>query len=249
MIDLHCHILPGVDDGVRSLDEARSVARRALGEGVRAIAATPHVRADYPTTPEEMETGVASLQRDFAEGGLALEIVPGAEVAYTQLPLLSRGELARFTLNQGDVYLLVEFPYYGWPLGLDATIRNLRASGLTPILAHPERNPDVQERPERLASAVEAGALVQVTALSILGRLGRGAKRAAEALIAEGLVHVLATDGHGPHIREGGLAEAARGLRDEELGRYLTSEAPRAILAGEPLATPPRLVRRRLFAR
>ena len=249
MIDLHCHILPGVDDGVRSFEEARQVARHALEDGVRAIAATPHVRADYPTTPDEMERGVVELRRDLADSGIPIEIASGGEISLTYLPELSRDALTRFTLNRGNAYLLIEFPYQGWPLALETMVFDLRADGLTPILAHPERNPDVQERPTRLAGVIEAGALVQVTALSVLGRLGRGPRRAAEALLAEGLVHVLATDGHGPHIREGGLAEAARGLRDAGLARYLTREAPAAILAGEPLAKPRRLIRRRLFAR
>jgi protein-tyrosine phosphatase len=249
VIDLHCHILPGLDDGVRTLAEAREVARHALEDGVRVIAATPHVRADYPTTPQEMERGVTELRRDLAESGLEIAIASGGEVAFGYLPQLSREALSRFTLNRNDAHLLIEFPYHGWPLAIERVVMDLRAGGLTPILAHPERNPDVQERPARLAEVIEAGALVQITALSVLGRLGRGPKKAADALLAEGLVHVLATDGHGPHIREGGLAKAARALRDEGLAHYLTSEAPSAILAGEAPPMPRRLIRRRLFAR
>lgn len=239
MKDLHSHILPGLDDGARSLEEARELARRCVAEGVTAIAATPHVRSDYPTTPEQMERGVAELRADLAEAGIALEVVHGGELGLDRLGDLTEDDLRRFSFAQGGAYVLLECPYSGSPLELVPAIKKLRASGLTPLLAHPERNPDVIERPSRLGSLVELGVLVQVTAASINGQFGKPAKKTAAKLVELGLVHVIASDSHGPHIREGGLAAAAESLGDPGLARHLTDEVPGAILAGESVAVPP----------
>lgn len=235
MIDLHSHILPGLDDGTVSVEEAREVARAAVADGVEVMAATPHVRADFPTTPERMERGVAELREDFEREGIGLEVVPGGEVELDWLGSLSLEDLQRFTLAQTGRYLLVEFPYYGWPLPLEAAIHSLRRSGITPILAHPERNADVQERPDRLEAAVSAGAFIQVTAGSLEGSAGRGARRAVRRLLALGLVHVIASDAHSPSVREAGLSRARAAVGDQALAAYLMEEAPAQILAGEPV--------------
>ncbi|MGH3032014.1 MAG: tyrosine-protein phosphatase [Gaiellaceae bacterium] len=247
MIDLHSHILPGLDDGARTIEEARALARLAASEGVTAIAATPHVRTDYPTRPEQMEEGVEELRRDFDEQAIPVEVLHGGEIAVDALPDLDRDELRRFTLAQNGSYLLLEFPYRGWPLELEERVFELRAAGLTPILAHPERNAHVQERPESLAEAVRNGALVQVTAASLDGRLGRSSREAALHLLELRLAHVLASDAHTPAIREAGLAAAVDAIRDWPLGRYLTEVAPAAIVAGETVPDPPRKAHRRRF--
>ena len=238
MIDLHSHILPGVDDGVRTLEEARELAREAAAEGVTAIAATPHVRSDFPTRAGRMEAGVSELRQDFAAQEIAVEILPGGEVDLSRLWEISGDELARLTLAQTGRYLLVEFPYRGWPADLAAAIRYLGERGIRALLGHPERNPEVQDRPDRLAAAVDEGALVQVTAGSLEGRHGTAARVAAARLLQLGLVHVLATDAHGPHIPRSSLAAAARSLGDEELARSLTVAVPAAIVAGLPVPRP-----------
>ena len=248
MIDLHSHILPGLDDGCRTIEDARGLARLAASEGVTAIAATPHVRADYPTRPERMEERVAELRRDLAEQGIPVELLHGGEIAVEMLPRLSEDELRRFTIAQSGAYLLLEFPYRGWPLELEQRVFELRASGLTPLLAHPERNGEVQADPTRLAETVRAGALVQITAASLDGRLGRSSREAAGRLLELRLAHVLASDAHTPEIRAAGLAAAVESLTDEALARYLTVEAPASIVAGEPVPEPPsRKPRRRRF--
>jgi protein-tyrosine phosphatase len=179
------------------------------------------------------------LSADFAEHGIGIEVLHGAEVEIGRLWEIPRAELARMSLAQTGRYLLLEFPYRGWPLALDSAAHALLRMGVTPLLAHPERNPEVQDRPERLEPLIAAGALVQVTAASLDGRLNRASQNAARQLIELGLVHVLASDAHGPHIREAGLAAAARTLDDAGLARYLTSDAPRAIVAGEPVPPAP----------
>jgi protein-tyrosine phosphatase len=235
VIDLHCHILPGVDDGVRSTEEARELAARAAEEGVVAIAATPHVRVDFPTTAERMEEGVDALRADFAAQGIRVDVLHGGEIELARLWEIPRPELMRLSLAQTGRYLLLEFPYRGWPLALDSAIRALRRMAVSPLLAHPERNPEVQDRPERLRSLVEAGALIQITAASLDGRLDRASQHSAHRLLELGFVHVLASDAHGPHIREAGLGAAAATLEDAILARYLTTDAPSAIIAGAPL--------------
>jgi protein-tyrosine phosphatase len=237
VIDLHTHVLPGVDDGARTLAEARALALDLASQGVSVLAATPHVRDDYPTTPEVMEEAVAEVRADFEAHRVPVEVVHGAEVDPGLLWAIPREELRRLTIAQTGRYLLLEFPYRGWPFALDSAVKRLVGLGVTPLLAHPERNPEVQDRPDRVRSIVEAGALVQVTAASL--SRDRAAQAAALRLLDLGLVHVLASDSHGPHISREGMAAAAATLNDPELARYLTVEAPGAIVAGEPVPDPP----------
>lgn len=244
MIGLHSHILPGVDDGSRTVDDARALARRAEADGVTAIAATPHVRADYPTRPGEMEQGVARLREDFVEQGIGVEILHGGELDLGMLATLDDDELRRFTLAQSGRYLLLEFPYTGWPAGLEETIYGLGLRGFVAVVAHPERNREVQTHPGRLAEAVRLGALVQLTAASLDGRIGRSSRKAATRLLELGLAHLLASDAHTPEIREAGLGAAREAVGDEAIARFLTVEAPNAIVAGEAVPTPPRKARR-----
>jgi protein-tyrosine phosphatase len=249
VIDLHSHVLPGVDDGARTLEDSRELARRAAAEGITAIAATPHVRADYPTTVERMEAGVASLRADFAEQRIPVEILHGGEIDLDAMGRLSPDDLRGFTIAQTGRYLLVEFPYRGWPLGLEQRLFDLALAGITPILAHPERNASVQEEPGRLAPIVERGGLVQITAASLDGRIGRRSKRAAEELVAAGHAHLLASDAHTPDVREVGLAGAVEALGDDEMAQYLTESAPAAVVAGEAVPPRPNPKRRRGFLR
>jgi protein-tyrosine phosphatase len=230
VIDLHAHILPGFDDGVRSIEEARALAAAAAREGVTAIAATPHVRDDYPTRAERMERAVAILNADFRSEGIDVEVVRGGEVALERLWQLDDDEIRRFTFGGHGRWILLEFPYGGWPPLLERTVETLRASGIETLLAHPERNAEVQADPVRLAPLVDAGLRVQVTAASLAGRLGQRPREAAERLLAAGLVHVLASDAHGPHIDRGGLAAGAAALGDAALARRLTVETPTEIV-------------------
>ena len=239
MIDLHSHILPGLDDGVATLEEARELARRSVTQGVTAIAATPHVREDYPTTAEQMEAGVEALRVDFVAQGIEIEVLRGTEVAIERLPLLQEEELPRYTLAQSGKYLLLEFPHVGFWRRLTRAVLWVRGAGLIPVLGHPERNRDVQMELDRLEPLVTAGAIVQVTAASLDGRLGGSSQRTAQAMLKAGLVHLLASDAHGHSVREGGLADAVDAIGDRGLARYLTEEVPRAIVAGEPVPERP----------
>jgi protein-tyrosine phosphatase len=248
LIDLHSHILPGLDDGSRTVEDARELARLAGEDGVTAIAATPHVRGDYPTRPEEMERGVLGLREDFAEQGIQVEVLHGGEIDLGMLGSLDDDDLRRFSLARSERYVLLEFPYTGWPSGLEETVYGLGLRGFVAVIGHPERNREVQADPGRLAEAVRLGALVQVTAASVDGRIGRSSQKAADWLLQRGLVHVLASDAHTPDIRAAGLAAAAEAVGDDRLAAYLTVEAPTAIVASEPVPSPPtKASRRRRF--
>jgi protein-tyrosine phosphatase len=250
VIDLHSHILPGLDDGVDSLPAAVELATAALRDGVEVIAATPHVRDDYPTSADEMERAVRDVRSALAAEGVGIELLSGGEIALGRLPLLSEEELRRFALGGSTRSLLLEFPYFGWPLGLEQTVFELRVRGWRPVLAHPERNDEVQSNPGRLANVVEAGALIQITAASLDGRLGRATRATATRLVERGHAHMIGSDAHAPSLREVGLSTAAAAIRDPELAQWLTVDVPRAILDDAPIGMRPGgRTRRRLWKR
>jgi protein-tyrosine phosphatase len=238
VIDLHTHILPGLDDGARTLEDALDMASAFADEGVTAVAATPHVRDDYPTTAETMQRGVAALQRVLDEAGIPLVLLPGAEIAVPWVARLDDSELRRLTLAASGRYLLVETPYRGWPPAVVEQLRRLVVAGFTPVLAHPERNPVVQATPSLLAPLVEGGLLVQVTAASLDGRLGKAAQATGRQLVAAGLAHVLASDAHAAHVRAAGMLSALDTLGDEALARWLSTDVPLALAHGQD--APPR---------
>ena len=237
MIDLHSHILPGIDDGARTLGDSLEIARAAVRDGIVTIAGTPHVRDDWPTDAGLMEDRVAELRAELELARIPLDIRTGGEIAFDWLTRLTPGELRRFGLG-GTRYLLVETPYYGWPRDLPDRLLSLQEQGFAPVLAHPERNADVAARPDLLVPLVDEGVLVQVTAASVDGRIGRRAFECARLLIREGLAHLLASDAHHASVREVGMSGAAKRLGDPALARWLAREVPAAILADAEI--PPR---------
>jgi len=247
VIDLHSHVLPGLDDGAEDLDEAVAMCRAAAEDGTLVLAATPHVRDDYPTTPDQMERALAAVR---AAAGDSVRLVGGGEIDIAQLER-PREELARFALAGNPKYLLVETPYGGWPLDLPEKLFRLLADGITPVLAHPERNAEVQQRPDLLESIVAGGTLVQLTAASVDGRIGSRARSCAATLLDRSLAHLLASDAHAPSVRAIGMGAAVAALGDEALAWWLTVGVPGAILENELLPPRPRTVRprRRFFRR
>jgi protein-tyrosine phosphatase len=241
VIDLHSHVLPGLDDGAENLDEAVAMCRAAAADGTRVLAATPHVRADYPTTADAMEAALSELQ---AAVGDIVRLVPGGELDLNELHRPPE-ELARFGLGGNPRYLLVEMPYVGWPLDLGEKLFRLRASGITPVLAHPERNPDVEAHPELLEPIVAGGALLQLTAASVDGRLGGSTRRCARTLLDRRLAHLIASDAHAPSVRAVGMSDAARAVGDAALARWLTVDVPQAIVDDDVVPTFPESAKRR----
>jgi protein-tyrosine phosphatase len=239
VIDLHAHVLPGLDDGPATLAESLEFVRAAATDGITVLAATPHVRDDYPTTPEAMERALAQLRAAVGDAGLQLELRGGGEIALERLVSLDDATRARFGLAGNPEYLLLEFPYVGWPLSLPDEVFRLRAAGVTAVVGHPERNAEVQAEPERLRPLVEAGALVQLTAASVDGRLGRRCRAAAFGLLELGLAHLVASDAHGPAIRRVGLSAAAAAIGDHRLASWLVEGVPGAIAGRSALPERP----------
>ena len=238
MIDLHSHVLAGVDDGARDLAESLAIARMAAVDGITAIAATPHVRDDYPTSPETMERLVAELRREIEREQIAIEVLPGGELALRQALELPDADLRRFGLGGNPALLLLEFPYISWPLGLEDLLLRLRRRGFQPVLAHPERNPDVHADPGRLGPLVEAGALVQLTAASIDGRLGRTVRACARKILDLELGHLVASDAHRAESDSRDVRLSAAVTELGALGRWFAADVPAALVAGE--RPPPR---------
>jgi len=238
LIDLHSHILPGIDDGARTLEDSLEIARAAVSDGITLIAGTPHVRDDWPTEAGVMENRVAELRAELEQAEIPLDVRAGGEIAIEWLTRLPVEELRRFGLGGNPGYLLVETPYYGWPDWLADALSSLRASGITPVLAHPERNAEVQAEPERLVPLIRSGVLIQVTAASVDGRIGRRAEQCGLVLVEQGLAHLLASDAHHASVREVGMAAAAEAVGGGPLAAWLTREVPAAIVGATQL--PPR---------
>jgi protein-tyrosine phosphatase len=249
VIDLHSHVLPGVDDGVKSIAESLDLLRAAHEDGIRSIAATPHVREDYPTSPREMELRLAEVCGAAREAAIPVEVLRGGELDLEFAARLDDAGLRRFGLGGNEHLLLLEFPYFGWPLQLPDLVFDLQLRGFRIVLAHPERNTDVQHEPERLRPLVESGVVVQLTAASLDGRLGGGPRTAAKRLLDARLAHLLASDAHAPDVRSVGLSGAAAAAGDGALARWLTEDVPSALLAGDPLPERPESPRRRLLRR
>ncbi len=250
MIDLHSHVLPAIDDGVTTLAASLELLRSAHADGISRIAATPHVRDDYPTSPEDMERLVDEVNAAARAEGIEVEVLPGAELDLAFAAELDDETLRRFGLGGNPSVLLLEFPYVGWPLGLPDLVFTLQLRGFRVVIAHPERNTEVQDDPERLRPLVDAGAVVQVTAASLDGRLGARSRSTGMRLVESALAHLIASDAHAPDVRSVGISAAAQTVGDQRLAVWLTQHVPSALVNDLPLPARPTLRRRRgLFGR
>ena len=251
MIDLHSHILPGIDDGPETIEGSIALARVAVSAGITKTAATPHVNSRFQVSSEqlaELPARLAELEDALGRAGVPLAVVKGAEVALSRLDRLSVDELLGLCLGEGRC-VFVESPYVTAAPFVDEQLFGLQAKGFQPVLAHPERCSMFQSEPERVARLVQNGTVCVVNTGSIDGSFGRTVRRFALDLLRDGLVHAVSSDAHDHERRPPGLLEALRSAEAElpdlaaEVGR-LTQASPAAILAGEPIPTAPHLERR-----
>ncbi len=237
MIDIHCHILPGVDDGSKDLSESLEMARLSSGDGVRKIVATPHVYdGGRDITPVEIAEKVEELNIELKRNNIGLEIVPGAEISATCDIEKGLSSGAFQLLGEGGRYILIEPPFEILPSHIKQVVFDLLIKGITPIIAHPERNRQIMSDPNILADLVEGGALAQVNAGSLTGRFGSGAKRTAEILVTHNMIHFIGSDGHSskyrtPRIQDG--VKAIESLIGSDRAREISSLNPEAMLNGE----------------
>ena len=240
MIDLHCHLHPGVDDGPMDDAEAVDLARALVDVGVTTAACTSHVRPDkdWMNTRAGEAARAAKLTRILAEAGVALEVVRGAEHYVDDAVFGSLETFGELCVPYGDSrWVLVETPYLGEPAGLPSLLHGLRRKGWRVLLAHVERFPYLSDKIESAQKLVDAGLVLQVNLGSLAGAYNRAQMKNAERLLKAGLVGVLAGDCHRqadvePNIVEG--RRAAVKLVGEERVRALTVDAPRKILADAP---------------
>ncbi len=247
-LDLHAHVLPAVDDGPDTIEEALDLLRALQDEGVTTVAATPHVHPAYPTTVERRDERLAELRQAAAAAGLTIVVVPGGELDLEYAAGYDDDKIRAFALGGGPA-VLVEFPWGPtWPLALAPTCRDLRLRGFLPIVAHPERARPVQQRPERLDDVIASGAVCQITTGSLAGRFGETAQRTAFALLRERRGHLIASDAHGVTSRGPSFTGARKALAGELGAEYadaLERAAPTVYEGRVPQLPIPEAPRRR----
>lgn len=244
MIDLHSHVLPGIDDGASDLGEALELGGAAAAGGTRVLAATPHVRADHPgVRPRELAGRCRELNARLADAGISLEIVQGGELDLDWTTAASDEELLLVSYCGGGSDLLVETPYGSLPHDFEQRVLAVAARGFRVLLAHPERSPALQREPARVAGLSAEGVLIQLTARSLVpNAVPSAVHELAIALLRQGHAHVLASDAHaasGPAPPDLARGVAAASEIVGQRARWMASEAPAAILAGEPLPPVP----------
>ena len=196
MVDLHHHLLPGLDDGSPDLPSSIAMARAAVADGITHVVCTPHASDRYEFDPAVTYRLRGELADALSREGIELQLGTGCDLhlSYDNIQdALKRPR--RYTVN-GTEYLLIELPDYSLSPNLLQTFYELRVAGMTPILTHPERNPTLQNEPWRLTEWIEGGLLTQVTAASVLGQMGRPAKKLALDLLSRRQVHFISTDAH-----------------------------------------------------
>jgi protein-tyrosine phosphatase len=243
VIDLHAHILPGIDDGPESDDDALAMVRLAAADGTTTIACTAHRSARLPTPPARIVQAIADLQPKINAERLGVRLVPGLEIAIDQARVMDDEELRAASLGGAGRWVLIEMPFQGWPLDLPELLTALEVRGFGAVIAHPERAQSVQTSPDRLRDIVGRGALVQITASSLTGDNGPRPQRTAIQLLRAGHAHVIASDMHSPRRRPPGLSDglaaaaAAARVTPQDLA-WMVEDVPLAVIEGRDVRPP-----------
>lgn len=233
MIDLHCHLLPSVDDGAKSIEISLEMARIAVSDGIIVTACTPHILPGvYNNTGPSIKAAIAQLREAIKESDIALKLVAGADV-HVAPDLAMQLNVGRALTINNSRYLLLEPPHHVRPPRLEDYIFHLQTAGYVPILTHPERFSWIDGHYDLIKRLVYSGNLMQLTAGSLLGHFGSRARYWAERMLGDGLCHLLATDAHNTEARPPRMSQArevvARRLGDEEATNLVLTR-PQAIL-------------------
>jgi protein-tyrosine phosphatase len=241
MVDLHCHILFGLDDGPKLLDDSLAMAEDAIADGITHVVATPHCSSQFL-----FDFANVQAKRDELAEKLhgRLKLATGCDFHLNHENLLAiRKHPEHFCINQKD-YLLVEFNEFSIPPAVDQTLHELQLAGLRPIITHPERNPILRSQPDRLMQWVRLGCFAQITAGSLSGVFGPGAKEDAWSWMTRGLIHFVSSDAHNTARRPLKLRFAYDSVAQqlgEETARALLIENPLAAFNGDPLPYVPEI--------
>jgi len=243
MIDIHCHILPNIDDGPLSQEESMTMGRRAVEDGVHTIVATPHtLNGIYTNQIQAIISEVGTLQETFSKNHIDLRLYAGADVHLCpdMLERIESGDAG--TIDNAKRYILLEFPPQTIPSGIKDEVFNLKVHGMTPIITHPERHPLIHHDMDILYELVRMGALCQMTAMSISGDFGGVVMGCAEMLLRNRLIHVIASDAHSSDSRPPVLSQSVE-IAAEIMGNYkdaerMVTDVPAAILSGDVVEVP-----------
>ncbi|QHA93689.1 CpsB/CapC family capsule biosynthesis tyrosine phosphatase [Bacillus sp. N1-1] len=234
MIDIHCHILPGIDDGAKDMNDSLEMARQAQSQGITRIVASPHHKnGSFDNNFQDILTEVNLLNKELTREGIDIEILPGQEVRiYGEME--EDLDVDLLTVNNKGVYMLIEFPSSHLPRYANKLLFDLQLKGIVPIIVHPERNREIMEDPSKLYRLIKEGSLSQVTASSVTGRMGKKIKKFSLDLISHNLAHFIASDSHNTTTRPFDLREAYETV-EKELGmsiRYQVQENPEEMVQG-----------------
>jgi protein-tyrosine phosphatase len=229
MIDLHCHILPDIDDGPKTFDESVAMARMAAADGIAVIVATPHLNEKL-YDPVEIGRRVSWLNHLLRTSKIPVSILAGADVSVVFRP----GQVQGFTINDTE-YILVEFPHTHLPKNATDILAQFVDNGYKPIITHPERNPSISANPKLLLDLLDEHRYVQVTAGSLTGDFGQAAQQCAQHLLRAGVVDVIATDAHSTSYRKPQLSlgvKAAAEIVGAEAAQRMVFGTPVKIISG-----------------
>ncbi|HBF42134.1 MAG TPA: hypothetical protein DDW42_00605 [Desulfobacteraceae bacterium] len=243
LIDLHCHILPGIDDGPRTTEESLLMATKAVEDGIHTIVATPHtLNGVYLNTVHEISSRLDSLRDVLSRSHINLRLPIGSDCHLCPQILKKIDSGDAVTINNDRKYILIELPSQSIPPLAKDEIFNLKLNGITPIITHPERNVIIQHDIQILYDFVSMGALSQVTAMSIVGDFGDSARHCAEMMLRYQLVHIIASDAHSfdrrPPVLSPAVEAAAEILGNYEEAERMVTEVPGAILLGDRVECP-----------
>ncbi len=235
LVDLHCHYLPTVDDGASTDDEGIALLRQAHSDGIDRVVLTPHIHLDrYPNVGSLLRKRFAAFQQLARERGIDVELALGAEVRVNDdlFALVERDEVPLYEGIAGRRSMLIEFNHGHLPPGWQNLLRWLIQRGITPVIAHPERNKEVMRHPERVAAMLDEGCLIQVTAAALLGAFGARVESVARILLAKGWCTILASDAHDlrhrPPLLQAG-ARAASKIVGESKAWDMVTDVPAAL--------------------
>jgi len=235
MVDIHCHVLPDVDDGPRRINESLNMLRYALKAEVEIVVATPHLlEGTFDIEVTARDQLVIELQNKAKENGINIQIKAGYECYISPKTLVQNDKLIDLTINNNGMYILVELPMHSIPLYVENIFLSLKDRGITPVIAHPERNIVISRDPNVLLNFLSKGCVAQLNAGSILGYYGRVIRETAKILLLHNLVHLVASDMHS--IKSPMMFQAlpvVSALVGNDKASYMFNVVPHRIVMGE----------------